>query len=158
MPNTYTQLYIQLVFAVKFRQCLIKESFRDELEKYICGIISNNKCKVLAIYCMPDHAHILVSIHPQLSISDLVRDIKSNSSSFVNEHKLASSHFQWQQGFGAFSYSHSALDNVIQYIRNQPNHHAKKNFKSEYIGFLNAYNIEYQDPYLFDWIEDSDKE
>jgi putative transposase len=152
MPNTYTQLYIQLVFAVKYRQSLINESFREILEKYICGIISNNKCKPIAIYCMPDHAHILVGLDPQSSISNLVRDIKSSSSVFVNQQKLTPHTFRWQEGFGAFSYSRSSLDNVVRYILNQKAHHAKQNFKHEYLGLLNAFEIEYKEQYLFEWI------
>lgn len=152
MSDTYTQLYIQLVFAVKHRESLITESFRDELEKYICGIISNKKCKPLSIYCMPDHAHILIGLHPNISISDLVRDIKSSSTVFVNEQKLSGSPFKWQQGFGAFSYSRSSLDSVIKYILNQPAHHTKQSFKQEYTDFLKAFEIEYKEQYLFEWI------
>lgn len=153
MSDTYTQLYVQLVFAVKYRESLVQESFRDELEKYTCGIIRSKTCKPLAIYFMPDHAHILVGLNPALAISDLVRDIKSRSSLWVNEKHLAQRPFKWQEGFGAFSYSRSSLDNVVKYILNQPAHHAKQAFKDEYIQLLKAFEIDYKNEYLFEWHE-----
>ena len=152
MPNTYTQLYIQIVFAIRGRQCSIKESFREELQKYITGIITAKKQKLYAIYCMPDHTHILVSMKPDISISDLVRDIKANSSSFIKEKELVRS-FAWQTGFGAFSYSKSQTMNVVNYILNQPEHHKKKTFKAEYIEFLQKFEVEYEDKYLFEFYE-----
>lgn len=152
MPNTYSQLYIQIVFAVKGRQSFIKEEFRDELQKYISGIIKEKKQKLYAIYCMPDHTHILVSIKPDIAISDLVRDIKANSSSFIKEKDFVKD-FSWQTGFGAFSYSKSQALNVVDYILNQPKHHAKKTFKQEYIEFLQKFEIEYNDEYLFEFYE-----
>jgi len=153
MPNTYSQLYIQIVFAVKGWQGFIKELFREELQKYISGIIAQEKQKLYAIYCMPDHTHILVSIKPDIAISDLVRDIKSNSSSFIKEKNFVKD-FAWQQGFGAFSYSKSQAQNVVNYILNQPVHHKKKTFKEEYIEFLNAFEIEYDEKYLFEFYRD----
>lgn len=148
MPDTFTQLYIQLVFAVKGRHNFIKESFRDELEKYICGIMRNKNHKLLAIYCMPDHIHLLTGLHPAQSISDLVKEIKNSSGNFIKEkHWLGQ--FYWQQGYGAFSYSKSSLDNVINYILNQPKHHKKKTFKEEYIDFFTKFNIDYDERYLF---------
>jgi putative transposase len=150
MPNTYSQLYIQIVFAVKGRQHFIKESIREEVQKYITGIITNKGQKVFAIYAMPDHIHILISIKPDCKISDLVRDIKANSSSFVQE-KLSMSSFRWQEGFGAFSYAKSQIDNVVNYILNQENHHKQKTFKEEYVDFLNKFDIDYKDEYLFEF-------
>ena len=152
MPNTYSQLYIQIVFAVKGRQSFIKESFRDELQKYISGIIREKKQKLYAIYCMPDHVHILISMKPDMAISDLVRDIKTNSSSFIKEKEFVFN-FSWQTGFGAFSYSKSQTQVVVDYILNQPLHHKKKTFKEEYLEFLNKYEIEYKDEYLFEFYE-----
>jgi putative transposase len=152
MPNTYSQLYIQIVFAVKGRQCFIKESFRDELQKYISGIIKEKKQKLYAIYCMPDHTHIFVSIKPDIAISDLVRDIKANSSSFIKEKHFVKN-FSWQTGFGAFSYSKSQASNVVDYILRQPEHHKKKTFKQEYIEFLQKFEIEYDDKYLFEFYD-----
>ena len=153
MANTYSQLYIQIVFTVKGRECCIKESFIEELQKYIAGIIANKKQKLFAIYCMPDHTHILVSIKPDITISDLTRDIKSNSSSFIKEKKFVTSTFSWQEGFGAFSYSKSQAKDVVTYILNQPEQHQKKSFKDEYIDFLNKFEIEYNEKYLFEFYD-----
>ncbi len=152
MPNTYSQLYIQIVFAVKGRQAFIKENFREELQKYISGIIAQKKQKLYAIYCMPDHTHILVSMKPDIAISDLVRDIKSNSSSFIEEKEFVKN-FSWQTGFGAFSYSKSQSKNVVDYILNQPQHHKKRTFKAEYIDFLQKFEIEYDEKYLFEFYD-----
>ncbi len=153
MANTYSQIIVQFVFAVKSRDNLISSKNREELEKYISGIIENKGQKMLAIYAMPDHIHILVGMKPNISISDLVRDIKSNSSRFINESKWIRGKFSWQEGYGAFSYSKSHLDNVVKYILNQEEHHKKKKFKDEYLEFLDKFEIEYKDEYLFDWID-----
>ncbi|WP_281634314.1 IS200/IS605 family transposase [Flavobacterium luteolum] len=149
MANTYSQLYIQIVFAVKGRQNLISKNWKDEIYKYIIGIIVNQKQKLIAIYGMPDHIHILVGIKPNVSISDLVRDIKSSSSKFINEQKWINGKFEWQTGFGAFSYGHSQLTSVIKYIENQEQHHKTKTFKEEYIAFLKLFNIDFKNEYLF---------
>lgn len=151
MPNTYTQIMIQLVFVVKRRQAIIREKIREPLEKYITGIISKNGHKPLAIYCMPDHCHILVGLNPSQSISDLSRDIKSNSSKWLNEQKILKGQFNWQVGYGAFSYSKSHLDRVVKYILYQPVHHKKKTLKTEYLEILKNYNVDYDDKYLFDF-------
>ncbi|MCW3113563.1 MAG: transposase [Segetibacter sp.] len=153
MPNTYSQIYIQIVFAVKGRQNFIKESFREEIQKYMSGIISNKKQKAYSIYCMPDHTHIFVSIKPDISISDVVRDIKANTSSFIKEKKFLDEPFSWQEGFGAFSYSKSQTQRVNNYILNQPFHHDKRNFKEEYLEFLKNYDVAYDDKYLFEFYE-----
>ncbi len=152
MPNTYSQLYVQIVFAVKGRQKFINENNREEVQKYISGIISEKKQKLYAIYCMPDHTHILVSIKPDIAISDLVRDIKANSSSFIKEKRFIKE-FSWQTGFGAFSYSKSQSKNVVDYILNQPEHHKKKTFRQEYLEFLEKFEIEYDEKYLFEFYE-----
>jgi REP element-mobilizing transposase RayT len=141
-----------MVFAVKGRQCFIQESFRDELQKYISGIIKEKKQKLYAIYCMPDHTHIFVSIKPDIAISDLVRDVKANSSSFIKEKHFVKN-FSWQTGFGAFSYSKSQALKVVDYILRQPEHHKKKTFKQEYIEFLQKFDIEYDDQYLFEFYD-----
>ena len=153
MPNTYSQIYIQIVFAVKGRQNLIKPKNREELQKYIGGIVQNRNQKLLAIYAMPDHIHILVGISPVITISDFVRDIKSGSSKFINDNNWTVGKFHWQEGYGAFSYSKSQIDNVIQYILNQEEHHKRKSFREEYIDFLQKFEIEYDEKYLFNWIE-----
>jgi putative transposase len=153
MANTYSQIYIQIVFAVKGRQNLIAKEKREELHKFITGIVSNRGQKLFAIFAMPDHVHILVSISPSISISDLVRDIKAGSSKFINDNQWINSKFNWQEGFGAFSYSKSSVDKVVKYILNQEEHHRKKTFKEEYLGFLEKFEIEYDSKYLFEWIE-----
>lgn len=152
MPNTYSQIYIQIVFAVKGRECLIKESIRSEIQKYISGVIEQQKQKLYAIYCMPDHVHILISMKPDSSLADLVRDIKSNSTTFIKEKGLIKS-FSWQTGYGAFSYSKSHAQNVVSYILNQPEHHKIKSFKEEYVEFLTKFEIDYNSKYLFEYYE-----
>ena len=153
MPNTYSQIYIQIVFTVKGRENLIKKTNREELHKLITGIIKNRDQKLLSIFAMPDHVHLLVGMKPNISISDLVRDIKAGSSKFINDSKWVNGKFNWQEGFGAFSYSKSQIDNVIKYILNQEEHHKKETFKEEYFGFLNKFEIDYDEKYLFEWIE-----
>jgi REP element-mobilizing transposase RayT len=153
MPNTFTQLYIQLVFAAQGRQNLIDQRYKEELHKYITGIVQKRSHKMLAINSMPDHAHIFIGLAPSQSISDLVRDIKTNSSSFISLKKIVKSQFSWQEGYRAFSYSHSQIDSVVKYILNQEEHHRKKTFKEEYFQFLQKSGIEYDPKYLFEWIE-----
>jgi putative transposase len=152
MSNTYTQIYIQIIFAVKGRQNLISKNHREELHKYISGIVQNRNHKLLSIFCMPDHTHLLIGLKPAQSISDLVRDIKAGSSGFINEKKWVIGKFSWQEGYGAFSYSKSQLNNVIKYIQNQEEHHSCKNFREEYLEFLNEFEIVYNETYLFDWV------
>lgn len=153
MANTYTQIYIQIVFAVEGRQNLIPKEHREELHKFITGIVANRSQKLFAIFAMPDHVHILVSISPNILISDLVRDIKAGSSKFINDSKWINGNFNWQKGYGAFSYSKSGIDNVVKYILNQETHHRKKTFKDEYLDFLKKFEIEYDEKYVFVWIE-----
>ena len=154
MANTYTQIYIQIVFAVQGRYNLIRKEYKEELHKYITGIIRNKKQKLIAINSMPDHAHIFIGMKPSIALSDLVRDIKNNSSTFINEKNWVKGKFNWQEGFGAFSYGHSQMDAVVKYIQNQEEHHAKKTFKEEYLELLRKFNVEYNETYLFEWIED----
>jgi len=153
MANTYTQLYVQIVFAVQGRENLINEKFRSELEKYICGIVKNNKSKPLAIYCNPDHTHILIGLHPTISVSEITGDIKASSSKWINENKFVLGKFNWQEGYGAFTYSKSQIDKVAKYILKQPEHHKKHSFKAEYLSILQKLEIEYDDKYIFQWIE-----
>lgn len=152
MASTYSQIYIQIVFAVKFRQCLIDSYWEEELYKYITGIVTNKEQKLLAINGMPDHIHILIGMKPSCCLSDLVREIKKSTNEFINEQKFTKSKFQWQGGFGAFSYSRSSLNNVVAYILNQKAHHRNKSFKEEYRYFLKSFQIEHKEEYLFDWI------
>jgi REP element-mobilizing transposase RayT len=153
MPNTYSQIYVQIVFTVNGKQNLIPNDHREELHKYITGIVQNRGQKMLAIYCMPDHTHIFIGLQPSIAVSDLVRDIKAGSSKFINDNKWMKGKFNWQEGFGSFSYSRSHIDNVVNYILNQQEHHKKKSFKEEYLEFLNKYAIDYDEKYLFEWIE-----
>jgi REP element-mobilizing transposase RayT len=148
MANTYTQLYFHIVFAVKGRNNLIAVRWKDELYKYITGIISNKNQKLMIINGMPNHVHLLIGTKPNCNLSDLVRDIKANSSKWINEKQFVNGKFEWQTGFGAFTVSQSAVNNVLDYIKNQEEHHQVTTFK-EYIGFLKSYNIEYKTEYLF---------
>lgn len=150
MANTDTQIYLQIVFAVKYRQKLIAEAHREELHKFITGIVQNRGHKLLAVFCMPDHAHILVGFQPVGSISDLVRDIKAGSSKFINEQQWVRGTFRWQEGFGAFSYSQTNIHSVIHYILNQEAHHSKQTFEDEYLDMLTKFEVEYQLRYVFD--------
>lgn len=153
MANTYSQIYIQIVFAVCGRENLIRAEWKEELYKYITGIVTNHGQKLIAIGGIADHIHILIGFKPNFEISKLVQEIKANSSRFINQKRLVKGKFSWQEGFGAFSYSRSQLDTVIRYIRNQEQHHAKHSFKEEFIGFLEHFEVEYDENYLFDWIE-----
>jgi len=151
--GTFSQIYIHIVFAVKGRESQIHNSWEDELYKYITGIVQNKEQKMIAINGMSDHIHFLIGMKPSCCLSDLVREIKKSSNAFINENRFVKTKFAWQAGFGAFSYSHSALKNVIEYIRNQKEHHKKKNFQNEYKDFLQKFQIEFKDEYLFEWIE-----
>jgi putative transposase len=153
MSGTFSQIYIQVVFAVKGRDSLIHSTWEEQLYKYITGIVQNKGQKMLAINGMPDHIHFLIGMKPSCCLSDLVREIKKSSNDFIQDKKLCKYKFNWQEGYGAFSYSHSNLNNVIAYIMNQKEHHTKKTFKEEYIDFLNKFEIEHKPEYLFDWIE-----
>lgn len=149
MANTYTQIHIQFVFAVKFRTATIHSSWKDELYKYITGIIQHHKHKLIAINGMADHIHILVGMRPTQSISDLMQDVKASSSKWINEKKLAQGRFEWQEGYGAFSYGKSQLKDVIAYINNQEQHHKVKTFKEEYVDFLQKFEVDYDEKFIF---------
>lgn len=146
---TYTQIHIQLIFAVKHRDALIRTNFKEEIYKYISGIIQNHNHKVLAINGMPDHIHILIGMRPNEALSKLVNEIKSSSSNFINEKRFLPVRFEWQKGYGAFSYGKSQIDNVVKYIANQEKHHQKKSFKDEYLEFLKIFEIDYNEEYIF---------
>jgi REP element-mobilizing transposase RayT len=154
MADTFSQIYIQVVFAVQNRNAFIKPEWEEELYKYITGITQNKGQKMLAINGTNNHIHFFIGMKPTCCLSDLVREIKKSSNSFIKEKKFTSFDFQWQAGFGAFSYSHSQLTDVIQYIEKQKEHHKKKTFKEEYLAFLKAFEIEFKDEYLFEWIDD----
>jgi len=155
--STYSQIYIHVVMALKGRYSLISQTWEEELYKYITGIITNKGQKLIAINGMPDHIHILIGMKPSCCLSDLVREIKKSSNTFIKEKKFTQSKFEWQEGYGAFSYSHSALNNVIAYIQDQKEHHRNKSFKEEYIDFLKKFEVEYNETYIFKWIEDEER-
>ena len=150
MAGTYSQIYLQVVFAVKGRENLIFPKWRDELYKYIAGIIKTKEQKPIIVNGMRDHIHLFIGLRPSMAISDLVRDIKNNSSNFINEKRWVKGRFSWQEGYGVFSYSHSQIETVYNYILNQEEHHRKKTFREEYIDFLERSGIEYNEKYLFD--------
>ena len=150
MANTYSQIYVQVVFAVLRREDLIDRSWKENLFRYITGIVTAQGQKLIAIGGVADHIHILLGISPNIKLSDLVRDIKANSSRFVNEKRLVRGKFYWQEGFGAFSYSRSQIDAVAKYVLNQEQHHAKKSFKDEYIELLRRFDVDFDDRYLFE--------
>ena len=153
MAGTFSQLYIQTVFAVKGRENLIDKKWRDELCKYISGIIKGKVQKSIIVNGVADHIHCFIGLKPNMSISDLMRDVKNNSSKFINDKGFVKDKFSWQEGYGAFSYSHSQIEQVYNYILNQEMHHQKKTSKEEYLEFLTKYEIEYKNEYLFDWLE-----
>ncbi|MBU2652152.1 MAG: IS200/IS605 family transposase [Bacteroidetes bacterium] len=153
MADTYSQIYIHIVIVVKYREALIKESWEEELYKYITGIVQKKDQKMLAINGVSDHLHIFIGMKPGCCISDLVREIKKSSNTFINERKLTVGNFGWQEGFGAFSYSRSEISRVIGYIHNQKVHHQRKGFEEEFKGFLKGFEVDYKEGYLFDWLD-----
>ena len=153
MADIFSQIYIHLVFSVKERQNVIHKTWREELFKYVSGILNGKDQKVFAIGGMPDHIHILISLRPNCMISELVNSVKTNSSKWINSRGFVKGKFNWQEGYGAFSYGQSQLDHVIQYINNQEQHHQKRSFKEEYIELLQRFNVKFEEKYLFDWVE-----
>ena len=154
MAGTYSQIYIQIVFAVKGRANLLQKPWRDDVFKYMAGIVKGKNQKPIIVNGVTNHVHLFIGLKPAMSISDLVRDIKNNSSNFINEQKFVKGKFSWQEGYGAFSYGHSQIDRVYKYILTQEQHHQKKTFKEEYIEFLHKFEIEYDEKYLFEWNDD----
>jgi REP element-mobilizing transposase RayT len=154
MANTYTQMYVHIVFSPKNKQALIGKSWKNELEKYITGIVQNQKHKLLAIGSMPDHIHIFIGYNVNYLIPDLVEEIKTSSNSWVKQNKLTQFQFAWQKGYGAFSHSRSQLETVINYILNQEKHHKKKSFRDEYLEILRKNDIQFSDEYVFEFFDD----
>ncbi len=153
MANTYTQIYIQIVFTVQNRLSLINLEWQDELYKYITGIVQNNGHKLIAINGMPDHVHIFIGMKPTQSLSDLIQDVKGNSSKWIHEKKFINGKFEWQAGFGGFSYSISQINSVVKYIENQKNHHKKTTFTEEYLNFLEKFEVPFDERYIFKKVE-----
>jgi len=153
MAGTFSQIYIQIVFAVSSRENLIQKDWNVDLFKYISGIIKGKGQKAIIVNGYKDHIHVFIGLKPSIALSDLVRDIKNNSSKFINERNWVKGKFSWQEGYGAFSYSQSQIEPVYNYILNQEDHHKKITFQDEYKDFLKKFEIEYDERYLFDWIE-----
>lgn len=153
MANTYSQINIHCVFAVKGRENLISATFRDELYKYMSGILKNDNAYPLCVGGWLDHTHVFFELHPNSRISDLMRDLKASSSKWINDNKLVKGKFGWQNGYGAFSYSRSQRHDVINYIMNQEEHHKTKTFREEYLGMLKKFEIEFKDEYVFEFYD-----
>ncbi|SFQ34875.1 IS200/IS605 family transposase [Parafilimonas terrae] len=153
MGNTYSQISIHTVFAVKKRENLIHPDWRDELHRYISGIITGNGATSLAVGGWKDHVHIFFGMPVTTSIADLMRIVKTNSSKWINEQKFIKGKFEWQSGYGAFSYSRSQRNNVINYILNQEEHHRVKTFKEEYLKMLSDFNVVHDEKYLFEFYD-----
>ena len=153
MANSYTQIYIQYVIVPKWRRNILLPTFDEKVRKYITGIVKKRNSTMLAINNVTDHMHIFVGLHPSVSVANLAKDMKGLSSKFINDNQFLKHKFEWQSGYGAFSYARSAFDNVIRYIDNQQEHHKKKTFKEEYIEFLNKFEVEFKDEYLFEFYE-----
>ena len=149
MANTFTQIHIQTVFTVQNKTCLIRQTWEEELYRYISGIIQRNGHKVLAINGMPDHLHVFFGMRPAQSLSDLMQDVKGDSSKWINQKKFVAGRFSWQEGYGAFSYSRSHIDRVIDYIKGQKDHHRKTTFIQEYLEFLEKFEVPYDERYIF---------
>ena len=154
MANTYTQLYIQVVFAVKGRKKLIPRAHKDQVHRYMTGVVQERTHKLLAVHCMPDHTHLFIGYQPVQSLSDLVYDVKTAATKFIKKQPWMPYDFSWQRGFGAFSYSRSHIDRVVKYIHNQEAHHRKKTFRTEYIGLLEKFDVDYDERYLFEFYDD----
>ncbi|GAB2563403.1 IS200/IS605 family transposase [Spirosoma aerophilum] len=153
MAGTFSQIYIQVVFAVKGRESLLQKPWRDEVFKYMSGVITNKNQKAIIVNGVADHVHLFIGLKPSACLSDLVRDIKNNTTNLINDHNWVKGKFAWQEGFGAFSYAHSQIDAVYNYVLNQEEHHRKKTFREEYLDFLQKFEVPYEERFLFDWLE-----
>ena len=153
MANSYTQIYLHIVFAVSGRACVVASSRRQEFQKYITGIVTRKGQKLIAIHCMPDHTHVLLGLKPNIAPSDLIGDLKTGSTNHINEQRWIGCRFSWQEGYGAFSVSHSHLDRVANYIRNQEMHHRRTSFQQGYIEFLGRHHVPYDQRYIFKPLE-----
>ena len=155
MPNTFSQIYLQFVFAVQGRRSLIPKQHKTELHRYITSLVQARKAKLLAVHCMPDHAHLFVGFNPSMLISEFVKEIKVESHNFIEDKGWVGKGFHWQEGYGVFSYSRSHIDRVCRYIINQEEHHRKKSFREEYLEFLQKFEVPYEERYLFDFVEEA---
>jgi putative transposase len=153
MANTFSQIYIQTVFAVSNRQSLIKPEFKADLYKYVSGIVRNQGQKLITINGVADHVHLLIGLRPAMALADLVQEIKADSTNFINKKRWVRGRFSWQEGYGAFSYGHSQLDTIIRYIQNQEKHHSRRTFRDEYLTLLRKFDIAFKEKYVFEFIE-----
>ena len=153
MAGTFTQIYIQAVFAVKGSTNLLQKRWRDEVFKYMAGIIKNKNQKPIIVNGVADHVHAFIGLKPSMALSDLIRDVKNNTSNIINENNWVRGRFSWQEGYGAFSYGHSQIDTVYNYILNQEEHHRKKTFREEYLEFLEKFEVPYEERFLFEWLD-----
>jgi REP element-mobilizing transposase RayT len=151
MANTFSQIYLQFVFAVKNKQSMIAKENKEELHKYMTGLVQNRKSKMIAIHCMPNHTHLFIRYKPVIAIPDFIKEVKVESNEFINNKKWTKSKFSWQEGYGVFSYSQSHIDSVAKYVLNQEEHHQKQTFKEEYHDFLDKFQIVYDEKCLFDF-------
>ena len=154
MAGTYSQIYIQVVFAVKGRENLLQKPWREEVFKYMSGIITNKSQKSIIVNGVSNHVHLFIGLKPSMCLSDLIRDIKNNTTNFINKNKFVRGKFAWQEGQGFFSYSNSQVKNVYEYILNQEEHHRKVTFRDEYVEMLKKFEIDYDEKYLFDWLDE----
>ena len=153
MEKTFTQIFIELVFAVKGRQSFIQPGIRETVQKYMATVLQNDGHKMLAIYCMPDHAHLFIGMNPDISLADMCQDVKRASTNFINNNHLLENHFNWQKGYGAFGYSKKQVPSVIEYILHQEQSHKNKTFRQEYHELLDRHQVEYEEKYLFEFYD-----
>jgi len=149
MANTYHQIYLQTVFAVKYRQAIIAKDWKNILHGVIGNLINENNCKTIIVNGVEDHVHCFLWLKPVVSISELMKTVKAKSSKYINDHKLTEERFEWQEGYGVCSYSQSQVDTVYKYIQNQEAHHKKQTFRDEYLGFLKKFKVLYDEQYIF---------
>ncbi|MES2518406.1 MAG: IS200/IS605 family transposase [Bacteroidota bacterium] len=150
MANTYHQIYLQTVFSVKYRNAVIHKSWQSELFAVIGNLINETGCKTIIVNGVEDHVHCFLGLKPAISVSELMKTVKAKSSKHINDHSLTPERFEWQEGYGVFSYGHSQIDNVYKYIQNQEEHHKKQTFGQEYLNFLNKFNVPYDERYIFE--------
>ena len=149
MANTYSQVYIQCVFAVKYREAIIQQAWKPSLLSVIGNLINETGCKTIIVNGVEDHVHCFLGLKPVLSISDLMKMVKAKSSKYINDHQLVKRRFEWQEGYGVFSYSHSQINDVFEYISKQETHHKKQTFREEYLAFLEKFEVPYDERYIF---------
>lgn len=153
MAGTFSQIYLQFVFAVQGRQNLIPKEHKEELHKYITALVQARNAKLLAVHCMPDHLHLFAGLKPAVYIPDFVKEIKVESNEFIRNKHWIKAAFHWQEGYGVFSYGHSQVNDVCRYVFNQEQHHRNKTFRDEYHEFLRKFSVPHEERFLFDWIE-----